>query len=161
MIFFVIIWVISEPVTVFAASVHNAYSMTLAILSYSKWPNNVTPTLCVIDNPTATQALQNLVKQSAYNYQVLGLTANNFPKSQCHAVFFSNISAAQQQNLINVYPNRNLLSFSSNNPECEIGSIFCLYYERGSMTFKVNLDALTHSQVHIDPRVLLLARNAE
>lgn len=156
---FVVIIMASE--TVLAISVHNVYSLTLAILSYSKWPNQITPTLCVIDNPSVTQAFQNQVKQSTYTYQIQGLTSATFPKSQCQAVFFSNISPQQQQNLINAYPQRSLLSFSDNNPDCETGSIFCLYTQRGLTTFKVNLDALSHSQVHIDPRVLLLARNAE
>ncbi|MFW2735488.1 YfiR family protein, partial [Acinetobacter baumannii] len=48
-----------------------------------------------------------------------------------------------------------------NNPESEVGSIFCLYNQNNYTTFKVNLDALSHSKVHIDPRVLLLAKNAE
>uniref|UniRef100_UPI00124CF7AC YfiR family protein n=1 Tax=Acinetobacter ursingii TaxID=108980 RepID=UPI00124CF7AC len=90
-----------------------------------------------------------------------GLSAVNFSKSQCQAVYFSNLTPQQQQNLVNAYPQRNLLSFSHNNPACETGSIFCLYTQRGLTTFKVNLDALSYSQVHIDPRVLLLARNAE
>ncbi|MFX7253454.1 YfiR family protein, partial [Acinetobacter baumannii] len=59
------------------------------------------------------------------------------------------------------YPYRSLLSLSINNPECEVGSIFCLYNQNNYTTFKVNLDALSHSKVHIDPRVLLLAKNAE
>ena len=147
--------------TVPAVSVHNAYSLTLAILSYSKWPNNITPTLCVIDNPVATAAFQSQVKQSAYEYHIQGLSAVNFSKSQCQAVYFSNLTPQQQQNLVNAYPQRNLLSFSNNNPDCETGSIFCLYTQRGLTTIKVNLDALSYSQVHIDPRVLLLARNAE
>ncbi len=147
--------------TVSAVSVHNAYSLTLAILSYSRWPNNITPTLCVIDNPSATIAFQNQIKQSSYEYHIQNLTATNFPKAQCQAVYFSNLTPQQQQNLINAYPQKNLLSFSSNNSDCEIGSIFCLYTQNGLTTFKVNLDALSHSQVHIDPRVLLLARNAE
>ena len=159
LVIFFVIFMMGEAVS--ADSVHNTYSLTLAILSYSKWPNNITPTLCVLDNPAATLAFQNQVKKSAYEYQVQGLSAVNFPKSQCQAVYFSNLTPQQQQNLVNNYPQRNLLSFSNNNPDCETGSIFCFYTQHGLMTFKVNLDALSYSQVHIDPRVLLLARNAE
>lgn len=147
--------------TALANSAHTAYSLILAVISYSKWSNVSQPTLCVIDNSVATLAFQNQTKASAYNFHIVSVTSANFSKTQCQAVYFSGFSAQQQQNFINNYPQKNLLSFSDNNSDCEIGSTFCLYTRRGNMTFNVNLDALSRSGVHIDPRVLLLARNTE
>ncbi|KAF2370119.1 YfiR family protein [Acinetobacter baylyi] len=145
----------------FASPIQNFYALTLSIMSYSKWPADNVPTLCIIDNPTVANSFQSQVKQQSYSYKIQAIPASSFSKTQCQAVYFSNLSPQQQQNLINSYPTRNVLSFSSNNSDCEIGSIFCLYQQKGNATFKVNLDSLSRSQIRIDPRVLLLAKNAE
>ncbi len=122
----------------YAISNHSFYELALTILSYSKWPNTTRPTICVIDNPEATNQFQASVKELSYDYQVQAVSAKELS-----------------------YPSRFLLSLSTNNSTCEIGSIFCLYNKKTFSTFKVNLDALSYSKVHIDPRVLILAKNTE
>lgn len=144
----------------YAISTHNFYELALSILSYSKWSNTNRPTICVIDNQDAANQFQSNIRQLAYEYQVQAVSAKDFPKTECHVAYFTTTSPQQQQNLIQAYPSRSLLSLSTNNPACEIGSIFCLYNKKTFSTFKVNLDALSYSKVHIDPRVLLLAKNA-
>ncbi|HBM1136822.1 YfiR family protein [Acinetobacter baumannii] len=160
-VLFCILVVFATSRPAYANSKHNFYVLTLSILSYSKWENVSTPTLCVIDNASITSTFQSYIQQLSYNYRVQTVNAKDFSKSHCQAVYFSTTPPQQQQNLIQNYPYRSLLSLSINNPECEVGSIFCLYNQNNYTTFKVNLDALSHSKVHIDPRVLLLAKNAE
>ncbi|WP_445405053.1 YfiR family protein [Acinetobacter vivianii] len=145
----------------YAISTHNFYELALSILSYSKWTNTSRPSICVIDNSEAASQFQMNIRQFAYDYQVQAVSAKDFPKTECHVAYFTTTSPQQQQNLIQSYPSRSLLSLSTNNPACEVGSIFCLYNKRTYSTFKVNLEALSYSKVHIDPRVLLLAKNAE
>ena len=145
----------------YAISNHNFYELALTILTYSKWPNTSRPIICVVDNPEAATQFQSSIKQLSYDYQVQAINAKDFPKTECHVVYFSTTSPQQQQSLIQSYPSRSLLSLSTNNLTCEIGSIFCLYNQNTLSTFKVNLDALSYSKVHIDPRVLILAKNTE
>ncbi|MDF2415900.1 MULTISPECIES: YfiR family protein [Acinetobacter] len=145
----------------YALSNHSYYELALTILSYSKWSNTSRPVICVIDNPDAANQFQANIKQLAYDYQVQAVNTKDFLKTECHVVYFSTTTAQQQQNLIQSYPSRSLLSLSTNNPNCETGSIFCLYNRKTFSTFKVNLDALSYSKVHIDPRVLILAKNTE
>ncbi len=145
----------------YAISNHNFYELALTILSYSKWSNTSRPIICVIDNAEASRQFQSNIKQLGYDYQVRAVNSKDFQKTECHVVYFSTTTPQQQQNLIQAYPSRSLLSLSINNPTCEIGSIFCLYNKKTSSTFKINLDALSYSKVHIDPRVLILAKNTE
>lgn len=145
----------------YASSSHNFYELALSILSYSKWSNTTRPTICVIDNSEAAAQFQVNIRQLAYDYQVQPINVRDFVKTDCHVVYFSTTSPQQQHNLIQSHPSRSLLSLSTNNPACEVGSIFCLYNKKTFSTFKVNLDALSDSKVHIDPRVLLLAKNTE
>lgn len=148
--------------TTLANSTYNVYVITLSILSYSQLPNTKDTNLCVVNNPTAHTQLQNYINELHYRYSVKTVTEDRVHTSQCNAVFFSSTSPQQQQDLLNTNQGQGILSFSTNNIDCEIGSTFCLYSTRSSSTsFKVNLDSLSRSKIRVDPRVLLLAKRAE
>ncbi len=144
-----------------ATSSHNIYATTLSILSYAKW-NTATPSLCVVDSSNSSVQFASLIKQSNYSFQVDSISQDDLKRKRCDAVFFSTTTPSIEQQLLNSSLNKTILSFSTNNPECEIGSTFCLHTSKsGNTLFKVNLDSLARSKVHVDPRVLLLARNSE
>ena len=90
------------------------------------------------------------------------ISADELKSTYCDAVFFTQTPANTQQQLLNQSLNPAILSFSTNNSECEIGSSFCLFSAKSGHTlFRVNLDSLARSKIHVDPRVLLLAKNPE
>ncbi len=145
-----------------AISTHNIFVTTFSILSYAKWTAlSSTPVLCVIDNAGLADQFKTVAQQSKYNYQVQSITLTNLSKSSCQAVFFSTFTPRQEQNILNTQLNSAALSFSSNNNDCEVGSAFCLYKRKQLTSFKVNLDSLSQSKVHVDPRVLLLTKSSE
>lgn len=144
-----------------ANSTHNIYMMTLSVLSYVKWTNE-TPTLCVVESPSTAQAFSQTVNQQKSSFKILAISSSDIATKTCDAVFFNQSTPATEQKIINNAANRSILSFSNSNPECEIGSVFCLYSSKsGNTRFKVNLDSLAKTKIHIDPRVLLLAQNKE
>ena len=144
-----------------AAPPPSIYTTTLSILSYAKW-NTMTPKLCIIEPPFSTNQFIHLIKKDQLPYIIESIHKEDLEKKRCDAVFFDKLSAASEQELINSSLNTSILSFSANNAECEIGSVFCLYRNKnGNILFKVNLDSLSRSKIHIDPRVLLLAKNSE
>jgi len=144
----------------FANSPHNIFVMTLSILSYAKL-NSPSPKLCIIDNPHYSDQFINYIKNTNSNLNVSSISSSDLKSRHCEIVFFSNITAQAEQTLINKSLNPTILSFSSSNIECEIGSTFCLGTNKtGSTIFKVNLDSLAQSKIHIDPRVLLLAKTS-
>lgn len=145
----------------FANSSQNIYMMTLSILSYARW-NTPTPTLCVIENTQAANAFLQSTKSQNISFDVKNISEDQLANKSCDAVFFHQTTPDNEQKLINRSYNKSILTFSNNNSECEIGSVFCLYTSKsGNTLFKVNLDSLAKSKIHIDPRVLLLARNRE
>ncbi len=79
----------------------------------------------------------------------------------CDAIYFGAESPVKQRELISQYQGRALLLISEQNPECIIGSAFCLIIDRNHVRFSVNLDALTRSGVRVNPDVLMLARNKQ
>ena len=144
-----------------ANSSHNIFMMTLSILSYAKW-NTTNPELCVVDNPHYATQFSNLIKTSKSSIRISAINSSDLKNHHCEAVFFSNTTAQNEQLLINKSLNPFILSFSSNNAECEIGSTFCLSTNKtGNTIFNVNLDSLAQSKIHVDPRVLLLAKNSD
>lgn len=154
----VMLFIAYTPINSSAQSISET---TLSILSYVRWTSEP-PTVCIIDNKDATKQLKTLTNQNNYNFNFISIQASQLKKMHCHAVVFSNTTPNTEQQLINSSLNKNILSFSSNNIECDIGSAFCLYPSKtGGTRFKLNLDSLARSKLHVDPRVLLLARNAE
>ena len=102
------------------------------------------------------------IKNTKSSFTASLIHSSELRTRECDAVFFSNTTASTEQTLINTSLNPSILSFSSNNNECEIGSAFCLSTNKaGNTIFKVNLDSLAQSKIHIDPRVLLLAKNSD
>lgn len=88
-VLFCILVVFATSGPAYANSKHNFYVLTLSILSYSKWENVSTPTLCVIDNASITSTFQSYIQQLSYNYRVQTVNAKDFSKSHCQAVYFS------------------------------------------------------------------------
>ncbi|MEB3768107.1 YfiR family protein [Acinetobacter sp. MD2] len=146
----------------YATSTQNFLEITLSILSYAKWNTNVnTPNLCIVNNPNLVGQFKLLVQQQHANYNIIPIDLKLLDQSTCQAIYFSTLSAKEEQAALNHHIHSPTLSFSSNNTECDIGSAFCLYKRNGLTSFKVNLDSLSQSKIRVDPRVLLLAKPLE
>lgn len=143
----------------FADSNTSLYSTAFSILSYAKW-NTPAPEICVIDNSALAQQFLKHSPQAA-DFKIASIKSPAIKTADCQVLVFSNLSPKAEQHLLDtaaIFPS---LSISTNNNECELGSAFCLYPRGASYAFKVNLDSLSQSKVHIDPRVLLLGKNME
>jgi hypothetical protein len=77
--------------------------------------------------------------------------------AQCDVIYFGDISPQQQQK-VSGSKDHPVLTISESNPDCELGSMFCLNIDSSPVTFKVNLDSLSKSGIHVNPNVLLLGR---
>ncbi|SDB80816.1 YfiR family protein [Acinetobacter boissieri] len=144
-----------------AGYTHNPYSLTLAILSYTKW-NSQKPLFCVLEDRDVALVFQQEIQHKKYSFNVKSISERDLNNNSCDIIFFSqNISFAQQNNIIKNSFRPFMLSFTMNSTECEGLIIFCLYKRKDQYTFNLNLDSLSRSKLHIDPRVLLLAKNME
>lgn len=145
--------------SLYATPIASLYSTTFSILSYAKW-NTPAPAICVVNNPPLAQQLQNSEPEHA-NYKISSIQTRDIQLLECQVFIFSTLSPKEEQHLLNTAVDFPALSISTNNIECEIGSAFCLYNRNQKIAFKINLASLTQSKVHIDPRVLLLAKSVE
>ncbi|KZP74582.1 hypothetical protein A3N40_09985 [Enterobacter cloacae subsp. dissolvens] len=138
-------------------------SIVSGIVSYTRWPSlSGQPKLCVYASSHYTQALSREEGQSELPYTpVIVHNDQEALSATCDAIYFGTESPARQLELISQYQGRALLLISEQNPECVIGSAFCLIIDHNQVRFSVNLDALTRSGVRVNPDVLMLARNKQ
>ncbi len=133
----------------------------LGIMSYTRWVPPPTPiNLCIVTPTKHSGLLEKLDASDAMNKIVVSKQNYdaNALASQCDAIYFGDTSPNDQQKVITARQNKPILIISENNPNCEVGSSFCLNLETSPITFTVNLDSLTRSGVRVDPNVLLLGR---
>jgi hypothetical protein len=151
----------AAPVSASTTKHEEVARMVLGILSYTKWqPPQTVIHLCLVAPTRYAALLENIslpdngpkLIVSKQNYDVSTLN------SHCDVIYFGDISPIQQQKVLGVRQNRPVLTISELNSNCDLGSIFCLDVESSPVSFKVNLDALAQSGVHINPNVLLLGR---
>lgn len=136
-------------------------SIVSGIVSYTRWPSlSGQPRLCIYASSHYTRVLSSEDAQSQLPYTpVIVHNDREALSAACDAIYFGAESPAKQLELIRQHQGRALLLISEQNPECVIGSAFCLIIEQSQVRFSVNLDALTRSGVRVNPDVLMLARN--
>ncbi|WP_409334603.1 YfiR family protein [Enterobacter sp. RIT637] len=138
-------------------------SIVSGIVSYTRWPSlSGQPKLCIYASSHYTHVLSSEDAQNPLPYTpVIVHNDREALSATCDAIYFGAESPAKQLELISQYQGRALLLISEQNPECVIGSAFCLITEQNQVRFSVNLDALTRSGVRVNPDVLMLARNTK
>lgn len=138
-------------------------SIVSGIVSYTRWPAPAgQPKLCIYASSHYTKALSSTEGQSELPYTpVIVRNDREALAATCDAIYFGAESPAKQLELISQYQGRALLLISEQNPECVIGSAFCLVIDRDQVKFSVNLDVLSRSGVRVNPDVLMLARNTK
>jgi len=130
------------------------------IVSYTRWPSlSGQPKLCIFGSSHYTYALSESGSVPLSYIPLIVHSEAEALNATCDAIYFGNESPATQLELINNYQGRALLLIAEQNPECLIGSAFCLIINEDAVRFSINLDALSRSGVRVNPEVLMLARN--
>ncbi|WP_368543706.1 YfiR family protein [Enterobacter soli] len=138
-------------------------SIVSGIVSYTRWPAlSGPPKLCIFATSRFTQALGSEDAQPPLTYTpVIVHNHQEALSATCDAIYFGAESPANQLELISKFQGKPLLLIAEQNPECVIGSAFCLIIENQRVRFSANLDALSRSGVRVNPDVLMLARNTK
>lgn len=135
--------------------------VVMGILSYSRWPVAPAPVrLCVVGNTAYANALLE------GNTQLPGLTVRagrvgvNSPalSNECEAVYIGATTANERQRIFERIAGRPVVNIVENDPECVVGSMFCLDIQATRVGFQVNLDSVARSGIRVHPSVLQLAR---
>lgn len=135
--------------------------VVMSLLSYARWPaERDTVRLCV---DTGTRYAGKLMEGGA-------LTSGRFVESRrvdlmtdaltpgCDALYVGAVSDARRKRLADELAGKPVLVIAEEDFECEAGSMFCLNIRDNQVSFRVNLDSIARSGIHVHPGVLQLGR---
>jgi hypothetical protein len=152
---------VSAPASSFARQAEAVDQVVLGILSYVRWP--VEPTevaLCVVGPTEYSDGMLRGMVQATGRLVVAQRKAISDPGlgEQCHAVYLGAVSDAERQQIFRGLNGHAVLSISERDPECSVGSMFCLKVGAPRVTFEVNLDSIARSGMRVHPSVLRLGQ---
>jgi hypothetical protein len=135
--------------------------VVFSLLGYARWPSEREPVRLCVDNTSRYPArlleggtLSNgrTVRTREVDVMTEALASN------CDALYLGAMTDARRQRLGVELTGRPVLVISEEDFECEVGSMFCLNIRENQVSFRVNLDSLARSGVHVHPAVLQLGR---
>lgn len=135
--------------------------VVMGLLGYARWPvERDALRLCV--DPVARYAGK-LMEGGALSTgrlvaaRQMDPMAGN-PAPDCDALYVGAMSAPRREKISADVTGHPVLVIAEEDLECDAGSIFCLNIRERHVSFRVNLDALGRSGIHIHPGVLQLGR---
>lgn len=136
--------------------------VVMSLLSYARWPNErETLRLCV--DPSARYAGKLMEGGTLSTGRLVeARRADLLAESlvpDCDALYLGAVTDARRRKLNADFVGKPVLVIAEEDFECEGGSMFCLSIrENNQVSFRINLDAIARSGIHIHPGVLQLGR---
>lgn len=135
--------------------------MVMSLLSYARWPaERETLRLCV---DTDARYGGKLMEGGSLSTGRLVQARPVDPladalASECDALYMGAMTDARRKKLTTDLVGKPVLVIVEEDFECEVGSMFCLAFRENQVSFRINLDAIARSGIHIHPGVLQLGR---
>jgi len=131
------------------------------LLSYARWPSEPSVLrLCVERTSLYSGRLLEggtLANGRPVRARTVDLTADNLTRD-CDALYVGPMTDDKRKMLVRDLRNQPVLVVSEEDFECEAGSMFCLNVRDAQVSFRVNLDSVARSGIHVHPGVLQLGR---
>lgn len=132
------------------------------ILSYSYWPDDkALRTLCavgpsrytaVLEASASTQLRERITFRFSSVDEVIG-------QQPCDAIYIGHLAAQQLNRLLKATAGKPVVTILEHSQYCDEGALICLQAQSpGVLSFQVNLDAVSLSQVRVSPQVLKMSK---
>lgn len=134
--------------------------MVGAIVAYSRWPESG-PVLdiCLAGRATYAARLKDMVLSNGVLARVTDLAGGVIPATGgCDLLYIGAMDPAALRLLLASAYSRPVLTMAEDDPDCRGGTMVCLLFQPGTLSFRLNIDAVSRSTVRIDPRVLRLSK---
>jgi hypothetical protein len=135
--------------------------VVMSLLSYARWPaERETLRLCV---DTGAHYAGKLMEGGTLSSGRL-VEARPFDAladalmPECDALYIGAMTDARRKKLAADLVGKPVLVIAEEDFECEVGSMFCLNFRENQVFFRINLDAIARSGIHVHPGVLQLGR---
>jgi hypothetical protein len=150
-----------EPVAAAAepAKAESVASLVGGIISYSRWPTPPRPVrLCLAGSTRHALRISDAQRTAGQSLMIRAVAAGATPAG-CDVLYLGTMRVAARAKMLAATRGKPVVSIIEDDLHCRTGAMFCLIPARG--TFRLNLDAVSRSQVRIDPRVLRIASGEE
>lgn len=132
--------------------------MVRGIVQYSRWPDNPRRLrACVVGPADHAEDLIEGRQVAAVGVDVVRRDVASVQPSECQIVYLGRLGIDDARIVTARMRGHAVLTIAENDPACRSRAMFCLLFEAQSLSFRLNIDAVSQSQVRVDPRVLRLA----
>lgn len=131
-----------------------------AILEYSRWPRPAEALqVCIIGAADNAAGIDAISLSDGRQVSVRYLTRDGFSASLgCDAYYLGALDAGSLRRWTARAHGAPIVTITEDDPQCRSEAMFCLVYAPGSVSFRLNVDAVARSGVRVDPRVLRMAK---
>ena len=157
-----------QPISVPLASGPNgnaegAMRMVSAILEYTRWPTGgPNLTLCVVAPTLLSSRMERMTLSGGRTVSRRLLPADQAPGvNGCDALYLGRRDQASLKRWTRAARGNAVVTIAEHDPACGSEAMFCLRVGAKSMSFDMNIDAVSRSAVRIDPRVLRLSQGGQ
>jgi hypothetical protein len=132
--------------------------MVRGIVQYSRWPDNPRRLrACVVGPADHAEDLIEGREVTAVGVDVVRRDVASVKPDECQIVYLGRLGIDDARIVTARMRGHAVLTIAENDPACRSRAMFCLLFEAQSLSFRLNIDAVSQSQVRVDPRVLRLA----
>lgn len=134
--------------------------MVHAIMEYTRWPARAEPlVLCVAGPALHGGELGGLTLSDGRTVSRRAVAASPQALAGCDALYIGQVPVPTARALADAVRGRGVLTIAEADPEARTEAMVCLVFRPGAVTFRLNVDAVSHSGLRVDPRVLRLAED--
>jgi hypothetical protein len=135
--------------------------VVFSLLGYARWPSEPDVLRLCVDRSAryATKLSEGAILASGRPVQTRRIALLQAGSTKdCDSVYLGAMTDARHKKVAMELSGRPVLVITEEDFECEVGSMFCLIVVDGHVAFRVNLDSVARSGIHIHPGVLQLGR---
>lgn len=130
-----------------------------AIIEYTRWPKRADPVLVCVAGPVRHAAqLGALRLADGRRLERRNIAPSSVGITGCEVLYIGDLPIAQQRELTFLSRGRAVLTLAEADESNASEAMFVLAFQARSLSFRLNVDAVSRSGLRVDPRVLRVAR---
>jgi hypothetical protein len=135
--------------------------MVQSFVEYARWPGRRDPVrLCVVGPAQHAGRLGELRLADGRAVQRRNLAASALPGADCDVAYLGPMTPTALRAATTALRGRGVLTIAEADPTCRSQAMFCLIHGQQTLSFRLNIDAVSRSGMKVDPRVLRMAQGA-
>ena len=130
-----------------------------AIATYARWPDaRRTLRVCIAGQTPLSNVVSAQTLPDGRTLTPIRVSPAQAVAANCEIAIIGTLPSADRNQVIRAAGGTDLLTITDADPGCEFGAMFCWRPNSTSVTFDLNIAAVTRSRVRVDPRVLAMGR---